>query len=85
MDSTQVVDLARQAVMLMLVVSAPVLVVGMAVGLIISILQAVTQVQEQTLSFVPKIVVMLLVAVLTAPWATQKLLEFSREMLGTLP
>lgn len=85
MDSTQIVDLARQAVMLMLVVSAPVLVVGMAVGLIISILQAVTQVQEQTLSFVPKIVVMLLVAVLTAPWATQKLLEFAREMLGTLP
>jgi flagellar biosynthesis protein FliQ len=85
MDSTQVVDLARQAVMLMLVVSAPVLVVGMVVGLVISILQAVTQVQEQTLSFVPKIVIMLLVGVLTAPWATQKLLEFSREMLGTLP
>ena len=85
MDQTQAVDLARQAITLLLVVSAPVLLAGMCVGLIISILQAVTQVQEQTLSFVPKIVAMLLAAVAIAPWAGTKVLEFTQTMLGTLP
>ncbi len=85
MDSTEAVELARQAVTLMLVVSAPVLVIGMLVGLAISIMQAVTQVQEQTLSFVPKIVVMLLVAGATAPWAAGKLIAFARLMFGELP
>ena len=85
MDTGAIVDLARQAIVLMLLVSAPTLLAGMLIGVIISVLQAVTQVQEQTLSFVPKIVVMLLVAILTAPWATARLLEFSRLMFGTLP
>jgi flagellar biosynthetic protein FliQ len=85
MDSTQVIALAREAVMLMLQVSAPVLVIGMLVGLIISIMQAVTQVQEQTLSFVPKIVIMLLVSAATAPWAMEMVMQFSRRMFGELP
>lgn len=85
MDASSAIDLARQAVTLTLLVSMPVLVVGMAVGLVISILQAVTQVQEQTLSFVPKIVAMLFTAALTAPWVTQKVMEFSQEMFGGLP
>ncbi|NQU76812.1 MAG: flagellar biosynthesis protein FliQ [Planctomycetes bacterium] len=85
MDSTQAVDLARQAVMLLLMVAAPVLIAGMVVGVTISVLQAVTQVQEQTLSFVPKIIAMLLVAVSITPWAGERLLTFTRQMLGTLP
>ncbi len=84
MDLSQATDLARQTVMLLLVISAPVLAVGMAVGLVISVLQAVTQVQEQTLSFVPKIVVMALMTVVTASWGGQKLMEFAREMFGPL-
>ena len=85
MDAAHAVDLARQAVVLLLLVAAPVLIVGMCVGLTVSILQAVTQVQEQTLSFVPKIVAMLLTAAAIAPWASTKLIEFARQMLGTLP
>jgi flagellar biosynthetic protein FliQ len=85
MDMSQAVDLARQSVLLLLVISAPTLAVGMAVGLVISVLQAVTQVQEQTLSFVPKIVAMVLAAVVTASWAGEKLLEFARDMFGTMP
>ncbi len=85
MDASNAVDLARQAVTLTLLVSMPVLVVGMAVGLVVSILQAVTQVQEQTLSFVPKIAAMLFTAALVAPWVTRKLMEFSEQMFGTLP
>ena len=61
------------------------LVTGLIVALVVSVLQAVTQVQEQTLSFVPKIVAMLLVATAVAPWITTKLLEFARQMFGTLP
>jgi len=85
MDASNAVDLARQAVTLTLLVSMPVLVVGMAVGLVVSILQAVTQVQEQTLSFVPKIAAMLFTAALVAPWVARKLMEFSERMFGTLP
>jgi len=85
MDASAAVDLARQAVTLILMVSMPILVVGMAVGLLVSILQAVTQVQEQTLSFVPKIVAMLLAAWFVGPWITIKLMEFSRQMFGSLP
>ena len=85
MDSSEAVDLARQAVILLLMVSAPILIVGMCVGLAVSILQAVTQVQEQTLSFVPKIVAMLATAVIVAPWASAKMLEFAGQMFGTLP
>ena len=69
----------------MLLIDAPVLIVGMAVGMIISILQAVTQVQEQTLSFVPKIIIMLLVSAALGPWMLAKLVEFSRDMFGSLP
>jgi len=80
MTSEQAIDIGRQAMMVMLMVSAPILLIGMIVGLVVSILQAVTQVQEQTLSFVPKIIVMALAVGLFVPWIIVKLLEFSREM-----
>lgn len=71
--------------LLVLVVAAPVLGVGLAVALIVSILQAVTQVQEQTLSFVPKIAAMLLALVALGPWMMARIVEFGREMFGSLP
>ena len=82
MTPEQAIDIGRQALIVMLVVSAPILLIGMVVGLIISILQAVTQVQEQTLSFVPKIIVMGLAVGLFLPWIISKLLEFSRDMFS---
>ncbi|MCK4602362.1 MAG: flagellar biosynthesis protein FliQ [Phycisphaerae bacterium] len=85
MDVDEAIDLARQAVMLMLILGAPVLLTGLIVGVVLSVLQAATQVQEQTLSFVPKIIAMLLVAVLVGPWMLQRLIEFSREVFSTLP
>jgi flagellar biosynthetic protein FliQ len=80
MTTEAAIDLARQMLWTAMVISAPVLVIGMIVGLVISILQAVTQVQEQTLSFVPKIIVMTIVLGLSLPWVAAKLIEFSREM-----
>lgn len=80
MTEAEAIDLGRRALMITLTVSAPILFVGMAVGLVISILQAVTQVQEQTLSFVPKIIAMILAVGFLLPWIAQQLMAFSRDM-----
>jgi flagellar biosynthetic protein FliQ len=85
MNASQAIDLGRQAVGLVLVIGAPVLLTGLAVGLVVSILQALTQVQEQALSFVPRIIAMLIAAVIVAPWAVAKLVEFGREMFSAWP
>ena len=85
MDTSQAIDLLRQAVMQILVIGAPVLAVGLIVGLTVSLLQAATQVQEYTLSFVPKIVAMLLAMVIFGPWMLERLVEFGTRMFGTLP
>jgi flagellar biosynthesis protein FliQ len=87
MDIPQAIDLVQRTLIMSLLISAPMLVIGMVVGVVISILQAVTQIQEQTLSFVPKISAMILAAVFLLPWVTQKLLEYSHAMFlfGPLP
>jgi flagellar biosynthetic protein FliQ len=77
-DST--IELVRQALLVAIIISAPVLLSGVVIGLIISVLQSVTQIQEQTLTMVPKIITMTLVAVLLLPWIVGKLIDFSREM-----
>jgi flagellar biosynthetic protein FliQ len=75
-------DLVRETLTLMLTISAPILLAALLIGLGISVLQAVTQIQEQTLSFVPKIVGMAVVAILVTPWAAAQLLEFAARMFG---
>ncbi|WP_281165307.1 flagellar biosynthesis protein FliQ [Liquorilactobacillus sicerae] len=71
-----VMDIMRDTFIRVLLVSGPVLIVGMIVGLIISILQATTQIQEQTLSFVPKLVAVFLTLILTGNFMINILLEF---------
>lgn len=78
----QMIDATRETLLLMLLLSLPVLGAALVIGLAVSILQAVTQVQEQTLSFVPKIIGMVLVAVLVMPWMVGKIMEFSTDMFG---
>jgi flagellar biosynthetic protein FliQ len=85
MLTDQLIDVTRQTLTLMLLLSSPVLVAGLAVGLFISVMQAVTQIQEQTLTFVPKLIAMVLVAIVAMPWLVSKLLTFSAEMFGPLP
>lgn len=70
---------------LTLVLGAPVLLTGLIVALVVSLLQALTQVQEQTLSFVPKIAAMLLAVLAAGPWILTRLVEFAQRMFGTLP
>ena len=79
------VELCREAVMLSLLLGAPVLAVAIAVGLVISILQAVTQLQDQTLSFVPKIVAMLLTLLYVLPWTLHELIDYSTVLFREIP
>lgn len=79
-DETSVF-LVRETLLTVLVISAPILLAGMAVGLVISLLQSVTSIQDQTLTFVPKITIMILVAALLLPWVTIKLVEFTAARL----
>ena len=80
-----VVGFARQAIELTLMVSLPMLGVGLAVGLTVSIFQAATQIQEQTLSFIPKIVSMFLALLIAFPWIMNKLVTFTSEVFMNIP
>lgn len=75
------IDLIRQALIITLKISAPILAAGIVVGLFISIFQSVTSIQDQTLSFVPKIVSMVAVTVILTPWIVQRLLDYTAELL----
>lgn len=83
MSLDQATELLRQTLLLALIVSAPMLAIGLVVGVIVSLLQAVTQIQEQTLTFVPKIVAMVAAAILLMPWIGQQLLAYAAEMFTT--
>ncbi|MCC6676948.1 MAG: flagellar biosynthetic protein FliQ [Phycisphaerales bacterium] len=75
------VELVRQTLIITLKIAAPILGAGVLIGLIVSLLQSVTSIQDQTLSFVPKIVVMIVVASLLLPWITQRLVEYTADLL----
>jgi len=85
MEPQAAIDLFRESACIAFLVSAPILIVGMAVGLIIGLLQAVTQIQEQSLAFVPKVAVMILVFLLTLPWILVQLTEYSQELIRNIP
>ena len=78
--SDWIIELVRDVLLLVLKVGGPVLIVGVIIGLIISLFQSLTSIQDQTLSFVPKILGMIVVALLLLPWMVTKLVEFAVEM-----
>lgn len=80
-----VIGLARQAIETLLLVSLPTLLLSLLVGLVISLFQAVTQIQEMTLSFVPKIVITFISLLVFGAWMIGKLSDFTREMLQMIP
>lgn len=86
MDEVQAaIDMGRAAIVTTLLVAGPVLLSGLAVGLVISILQAATQVQEQTLTFIPKILAMLAAMFIFLPWMIGLMLEFTSRIIESLP
>ena len=85
MEFTEALELGRSAFWMALMTSMPILVVGLVVGLSIAMFQAVTQLQEQSLTFVPKIAAMVVAAAVFIPWIAERMVSFTKEMIGTLP
>ncbi len=80
MSEADVVTLLRDAIWLTIKLSAPILIIGMVVGLVISIIQTTTSIQEQTLTFVPKLIATLLSIIVLASWMVQNMSEYTREL-----
>jgi flagellar biosynthetic protein FliQ len=85
MGPDDAIDLARGAIWMAILIGSPVLLAGMAVGLIVGLLQALTQIQEQTIAFVPKVVAMVAVLSLTLPWLITQILQYTSELITTIP
>ncbi|MEM9365925.1 MAG: flagellar biosynthetic protein FliQ [Planctomycetota bacterium] len=81
-DPSSAVDLVRETLLAAVVIAAPILLVGMAAGLVIGLIQALTQIQDQTVSFVPKILSMAAVLVACLPWLLSRMVEFTTRVLG---
>jgi len=85
MDSQQVFTFGQQGLYLLLVVAAPVMLTVLAVGLLVSIFQAATQIHEATLSFVPKMIAAVAVLAIAGPWMLTTLVEYIQRMLTAIP
>lgn len=84
MNQGDVLKLAQDAIRIVLMISSPMLIISLVVGLLVSIVQAVTQIQEATLSFVPKIVAVFLSLIIFGPWILQVITEFSTKLLTNI-
>lgn len=84
MTQELILQIAQGSVYTILMVTAPALGVGLLVGLIVSVFQATTQIQEQTLAFIPKIVAILLTLLVVGPWMLQTVVEFTMNIFGNL-
>jgi len=80
-----VINVSMQAMQLAFKIAMPLLLVGLAIGLVISVFQAVTQIQEQTLTFIPKIVGMGLVLVVAGPWMLNEVITYTQQLYGSIP
>lgn len=85
MTPESVVTIGQQAVEITILVSAPLLLAALAVGLLVSIFQAATQINEMTLSFIPKLLVMFVVLVVAGPWMLNLLMDFTRRLFTSIP
>ena len=85
MNQDVVVNIVVQMMSLGLKVAMPLLLVGLVVGLAVSVFQAVTQIQEQTLSFIPKVIGLVVVIVVAGPWMLGQILTWTQELYGSIP
>lgn len=85
MNQNTAINLATQAMTLAMEVGGPLLLVGLGVGLVVSLFQAVTQIQEQTLTFIPKIVGIALVIVVLGPWMLSQLVSYTQNLFQSIP
>jgi flagellar biosynthesis protein FliQ len=85
MSPEMVVTVGRQALEMTLMLAAPLLLTALAVGLIVGIFQAATQINEMTLSFIPKLLAMAAVLAITGPWMIKSLVEYTRGLIESIP
>ncbi|MCE5249614.1 flagellar biosynthesis protein FliQ [bacterium] len=85
MTPDQAIQIAREAMIITLLLAAPMLGFGLVVGLLVSILQAVTQINEMTLTFIPKIIAVALALAIFMPWLIRTLVDFTIRLLTRLP
>ena len=85
MSTEMIMGIAAETVRVTLLISAPLLIIGMIVGLVVSIFQAVTQIQEVTLVFVPKIIAVLLAMILVLPWMMNVMVTYTQNLFHNIP
>ena len=85
MTPDTVITLMRQALEVAMLAAAPLLIAALVTGLLISIFQAATQINEMTLTFLPKLVVMFVVLVLTGPWTIELLVDYTQRLINNIP
>ena len=85
MNQDFAIQVLHQGVITLLMVSLPIVGVGLAVGFMVSLFQAVTQIQEQTLTFVPKVIAVLLMVAFTSPWIISIMVDFTTTLWSTIP
>ena len=85
MDESSVIDLTMRTLEMSLKLSLPLLLSALVVGLVVSVFQAVTQIQEMTLSFIPKILAMVVVIVVAGPWMLGQVVTWTQELYGSIP
>jgi flagellar biosynthetic protein FliQ len=85
MSGDMAIQIGRDALMMVMLVSAPMLGLGLIVGILVSIFQATTQIQEQTLAFIPKIIAVFVAILIFGPWMLSMLVSYTREIFVSLP
>lgn len=85
MSPTTVIEIGRQAIEVTLLLAAPLFIVALAVGLVISVFQAATQINESTLSFVPKLVAIFVALVVAGPWMLTTMVDYMRRLFESIP
>jgi flagellar biosynthetic protein FliQ len=85
MDASMVVDLARQALWMTMLISAPLLVTGLVIGVVVGVFQAATSINEQTLSFIPKLMAIGLVMAISGGWMINTMVDYTRSIFTRIP
>jgi flagellar biosynthesis protein FliQ len=85
MNGDMAIQIGREALMMVMLVSAPMLGLGLIVGVLVSIFQATTQIQEQTLAFIPKIIAVFVAILVFGPWMLSLLVDYTRELFQFVP
>ena len=85
MNPQDAIDIGRDAILMALLIASPILLAGVVIGLFIGLMQALTQIQDQTISFVPKIMATFVVVALCLPWLVQRMVEYSEDLINNIP